>query len=75
MPRCEKKTLYLPKITSEDILIRYSVENFLSFFLSFNQRTEFSMIPGKGSLKKEHKAPAINGVSVLKTSIGTVGKC
>lgn len=47
------------------MLIRYSVEN----FLSFNQRTEFSMIPGKGSLKKEHKAPAINGVSVLKTSI------
>jgi len=60
-----KKSLYLPKITSEDMLIRYSVEN----FLSFNQRTEFSMIPGKGSLKKEHKAPAINGVSVLKTSI------
>ena len=27
------------------------------------------MIPGKGSLKKEHKAPAVNGVSVLKTSI------
>ena len=53
------------------MLIRYSVEN----FLSFNQRTEFSMIPGKGSLKKEHKAPAINGVSVLKTSIGTVVKC
>ena len=47
------------------MLIRYSVEN----FLSFDQRTEFSMIPGKGSLKKEHKAPAVNSVSVLKTSI------
>ena len=47
------------------MLIRYSVEN----FLSFNQRTEFSMIPGKGSLKASHRSPAINGVQALKASI------
>jgi len=47
------------------MLIRYSVEN----FLSFNQRTEFSMIPGKGSLKANHRSPVVNGVQALKTSI------
>lgn len=47
------------------MLIRYSVEN----FLSFNDRTSFSMIAGKGTLKQEHKSDPINGVSVLKSSI------
>lgn len=47
------------------MLIRYSVEN----FLSFNQRAEFSMIPGKGSLKANHRSPAVNGVQALKASI------
>lgn len=47
------------------MLIRYSVEN----FLSFNQRAEFSMIPGKGSLKAGHRSPAVNGVQALKASI------
>lgn len=47
------------------MLIRYSIEN----FLSFNQRAEFSMIPGRGSLKANHRSPAVNGVQALKASI------
>lgn len=47
------------------MLIRYSVEN----FLSFNQRAQFSMIPGKGSLKANHRSPAVGGVKALKASI------
>lgn len=47
------------------MLIRFSVEN----FLSFKDRITFSMLPGKGMLKKEHKADAVNGVRVLKTSV------
>lgn len=47
------------------MLIRFSVEN----MLSFKERTTFSMIPGKGTLKKEHKTKPIKGVSVLKTSV------
>lgn len=47
------------------MLIRYSVEN----FLSFNSKTSFSMIAGKGTLKQEHKNSPVNGVSVLKSSI------
>lgn len=47
------------------MLIRYTVEN----FLSFNNASTFSMLPGKGTLKKEHKTKAVKGVSLLKTSI------
>ena len=47
------------------MLIRYSVEN----FLSFRQRVEMSMIPGKGTLKKHHLSEPVNGVKTLKTSI------
>lgn len=47
------------------MLIRYSIEN----FLSFNQRAEFSMIPGRGSLKANHRSPAVKGVQTLKASI------
>lgn len=47
------------------MLIRYSVEN----FLSFNQRVVFSMIPGRGSLKNEHRSTPVEGVSALKASI------
>lgn len=47
------------------MLIRYSIEN----FLSFNQRAEFSMIPGRGSLKANHRSSAVNGVQALKASI------
>lgn len=51
--------------THPAMLIRYSVEN----FLSFNERVEFSLIPGKGSLKNGHRSPAVGGVQVLKSSI------
>lgn len=47
------------------MLIRYTVEN----FLSFKERVTFSMLPGKGLLKKEHKAEPVKGVSVLKTAV------
>lgn len=47
------------------MLIRFTVEN----FLSFKDRVEFSMIPGKGTLKPNHKSKAIKGISALKTAI------
>ncbi len=47
------------------MLIRFTIEN----FLSFNERQSFSMIPGKGSLKSHHKTQSLKGVSVLKTAI------
>ena len=47
------------------MLIRFSVEN----FLSFSERQSFSMIPGKGTLKSEHKTSKVKGISVLKTSV------
>lgn len=47
------------------MLIRFSVEN----LLSFKERVTFSMLPGKGTLKKEHKTKSVKGVSVLKTSV------
>jgi AAA15 family ATPase/GTPase len=47
------------------MLIRFSVEN----FLSFRERVTFSMIPGKGTLKSNHKSKPIKGISVLKTSV------
>ncbi len=47
------------------MLIRFSVEN----FLSFNDRQTFSMLPGKGTLKAEHKTEKIDGISVLKTAV------
>jgi AAA15 family ATPase/GTPase len=47
------------------MLIRFSVEN----FLSFKDRTVFSMIPGKGTLKKIHKSKPVKGISALKTSV------
>lgn len=47
------------------MLIRFSVEN----FLSFKERAVFSMLPGKGTLKKEHKADAVKGVRVLKAGV------
>ncbi len=47
------------------MLIRFTVEN----FLSFNDRQKFSMLPGKGTLKSEHKTSKINGISVLKTAV------
>ncbi|AYD47551.1 ATP-binding protein [Arachidicoccus soli] len=47
------------------MLIRFSVEN----FLSFSDRQKFSMLPGKGSLKADHKTSKLNGISVLKTAV------
>ena len=47
------------------MLIRFTVEN----FLSFKERQRFSMIPGKGTLKSHHKSKPIKGVSTLKTGI------
>lgn len=47
------------------MLVRYSVENFLSFY----ERETFSMLPSKGTLKKNHKTTPIKGISTLKTSI------
>jgi AAA15 family ATPase/GTPase len=47
------------------MLIRFTVEN----FLSFKDRATFSMLPGKGTLKKEHKADAVKGVRVLKAGV------
>lgn len=47
------------------MLIRFSAEN----FLSFSDKQYFSLLPGKGTLKSEHKTKKVKGVSVLKTSI------
>lgn len=47
------------------MLIKFSVEN----FSSFNERQEFSLLPGKGTLKANHKSKKVKGISVLKTSV------
>jgi AAA15 family ATPase/GTPase len=47
------------------MLIRFSLEN----FLSFKDRETFSMIPGKGTLKQNHKTTPIKGITTLKTSV------
>jgi len=47
------------------MLIRFSVEN----FLSFKDRVLFSMIPGKGLLKPLHKSHPIKGISTLKAAV------
>jgi len=47
------------------MLIRISVEN----FLSFKDRVVFSMIPGSGTLKPNHKSEKVKGISALKASI------
>lgn len=47
------------------MLIRFTIEN----FLSFREKQIFSMIPGKGSLKSHHKSTPIKGVSALKAGI------
>ncbi len=62
-----KKSQNQPVLTNKSnaMLIRYSVDN----FLSFHKRSTFSMLPGKGTLKSFHKTEPVNGVSVLKTSV------
>ncbi|WP_109700436.1 AAA family ATPase [Chitinophaga deserti] len=47
------------------MLIRFKVEN----FTSFGERQEFSLIPGRTTLKSEHKTLPVNGISTLKTSL------
>ncbi len=47
------------------MLIRFTLEN----FLSFKDRTIFSMIPGKGTLKQNHKTKPLKGISTLKTAV------
>lgn len=47
------------------MLIRFTVEN----FLSFKDREVFSLIPGRGTLKSHHKTMPIRGVSALKTGV------
>ena len=47
------------------MLIKFSVEN----FLSFDERQHFSLLPGKGTLKEEHKTQKVKGISALKTSV------
>lgn len=64
MISCEKITRFA-FLNPSIMLIRFSVEN----FLSFSDRQKFSMLPGKGILKGEHKSSRINGISVLKTAV------
>lgn len=47
------------------MIIRVRIRN----FLSFNKEIEFSMIPGQGRLKKEHKTTPIGGYCVLKLQL------
>lgn len=47
------------------MLIRFAVEN----FLSFGNKQRFSMLPGKGTLKSHHKSTSVKGISALKTAI------
>ena len=47
------------------MLIRFSVEN----FLSFKSRQSFSMIPGKGRIKAFHKTVPIGGIRILKAGV------
>jgi AAA15 family ATPase/GTPase len=47
------------------MLIRFTVEN----FLSFGHKEVFSLLPGKGSLKSHHKTKPVKGTSVLKTAV------
>ena len=47
------------------MLIRFTIEN----FSSFSERQTISFLPGKGTLKAEHKAKPVKGVSLLKTGV------
>jgi AAA15 family ATPase/GTPase len=58
-------SLILIEKQQQVMLIRFSVEN----FLSFKERQVFSMIPGKGTLKSTHKTKSVKGVSVLKSAV------
>ena len=47
------------------MLIRFTVEN----FLSFRDKEVFSLIPSKGTLKPQHKTKQVKAISVLKTAV------
>ncbi|NUQ25662.1 MAG: ATP-binding protein [Saprospiraceae bacterium] len=47
------------------MLVRFNVEN----FLSFRDREVFSLLPGKGTLKPQHKSKAVKDISVLKAAV------
>ncbi len=47
------------------MLIRFTIEN----FLSFKDRQSIIMIPGKSSEKKEHIGKKVNGIKTLKYSV------
>ncbi|WNJ20561.1 AAA family ATPase [Pontibacter sp. G13] len=47
------------------MIIRFSIEN----FLSFRERQTFSLLPGKGTLKAEHKTTPVKRISALKTGV------
>ena len=47
------------------MLIRFKIEN----FLSFKEKEIFSLIPGRGTLKSHHKSKSIKGTSALKTAV------
>lgn len=47
------------------MLIRFAIEN----FLSFREKQVFSLIPGKSSRKSHHKSTSIKGVSALKVGV------
>ncbi len=47
------------------MLIRFTIEN----FLSFRDKVVFSLLPSKGTLKQQHKTKPLKGTSVLKTAV------
>jgi AAA15 family ATPase/GTPase len=47
------------------MLIRFNIEN----FSSFNERQTISFLPGKGTLKPEHKTKPVKSISLLKTAV------
>jgi AAA15 family ATPase/GTPase len=47
------------------MLIRFTIEN----FLSFRDKEVFSLLPSKGTLKPQHKTKPVKGTSVLKTAV------
>ncbi len=47
------------------MLIRFTIEN----FLSFREKQVFSLIPGRGTLKSHHKSTSVKGLSALKVGL------
>ena len=47
------------------MLIRFTIEN----FLSFKEKNSFSMIPNRSRMMTDHKNMPVNGISTLKTGV------